>query len=149
MTVKLWRERLSPCHGNAVRLIARRGIGLGLFFTVAVAWATPPFGPPEWTQYRMNSSHNAVYDSGAPALPSRHFKTYAPVRATPVVIGDRLYVGTHLIGGLFTFDIHTGDLVWGDGPPWFRHAPNWVHTDMIDAEGRLFLGYGNRQFKSA
>lgn len=124
-------------------------LGIGMLLIATRASATPPFGPPEWTQYRMDSTHNAVYENGAGALPSRHFKTYAPVRATPVVIGDHLYVGTHLTGGLFAFDVKTGDMLWGDNTPWFRHAPNWVHSDMICADGRLFLGYGNREFKDA
>src|SRR5699024_6022668 len=110
-------------------------------FTALAAWAAPGFGPPEWTQYRLNASNNAVYDDGGPALPSHHFKTGAPVRATPVIVGNHLYIGDHLTGGLFAFDVPTGKLLWGDDNPWFRHAPNWVHTDMIYVDGRLFLGY--------
>ncbi len=121
-----------------------------LLFSLAftTAWAAPAFGPPQWTQYRLNAQNNAVYDDGGAALPSSHFKTGAPVRATPVIVGNHLYIGDHLTGGLFAFNVKSGKLLWGDDNPWFRHAPNWVHSEMIYVNGRLFLGYGNRVFKS-
>lgn len=108
-----------------------------------------PFGPAEWPQYRMGPTRNAVFGNGSPALPDHQFKTRDPVRATPVVVGDHLYIGNHLGGGLFAFDIRTGDLLWGNDNPDWRHAPNWVHSDMVYVDGRIYLGYGNRVFRSA
>lgn len=133
-----------------MHLITRLAAGLILISSaVPAAWAASGFGPPEWTQYRLGASNNAVYDNGGAALPSRYFKTGAPVRATPVVVGNRLYIGDHLTGGLFAFDVKTGKTLWDDDNPWFRHAPNWVHSGMIFVGGRIFLGYGNRVFKNA
>lgn len=117
---------------------------------LGMAAAPPhPFGPSEWPQYRMNATRNAVFEDGDPALPDHHFKTRDPVRATPVVVGDHLYVGDHLSGGLFAFNVLNGDLEWGNDNPYWRHAPNWVHTDMVYADGRIYLGYGNRVFENA
>ncbi len=107
------------------------------------------FGPPEWTQYRAGPSRNAVYDSGAPAQKDTRFKTGDQVRATPVIVGDRLYIGNHETGGMFAFDAKTGRTLWHDNNPYFRHAPNWIHSDMVYAKGRLYVGYGNRVFESA
>lgn len=122
--------------------------------SLIMGWSGPViagqmFGPAGWTQYRLTSTHNAVFDNGAPALPDRHFKTSGQVRATPVVVGNRLFVGNHETGGLFAFDVHTGKALWGYYGPGWRHAPNWVHEDMIYADGRLYVGYGNRMFSSA
>ncbi|MHB1950983.1 MAG: PQQ-binding-like beta-propeller repeat protein [Acidiferrobacteraceae bacterium] len=108
------------------------------------------FGPPEWPQYRLNPTHNAVFVRRAElALPDAHYHTDGPIKANPVIVGNRLYVGNHLSGGLFAFRIQPIKVLWDDDNPWFRHAPNWVHSDMIFVDGRLFLGYGNRVFRSA
>lgn len=106
-------------------------------------------GPSEWRQYRMHPSHNAVFDDGGEPLPSAFYRTGDQVRANPVVIGDRLFVGNHLTGGMFSFDIKTTKPLWHDNNPWFRHAPNWIHSDMIFVNDRIYVGYGNRVFQSA
>jgi outer membrane protein assembly factor BamB len=97
----------------------------------------------------MSATHNAVFSNGSPTLPDGHFHTDGEVRATPVVVGNRLYVGNHLTGGLFAFDVVSGQQLWGNLRPYWRHAPNWVHDDMIVADGRVYLGYGNRVFDNA
>ncbi|SHE65305.1 Outer membrane protein assembly factor BamB, contains PQQ-like beta-propeller repeat [Modicisalibacter ilicicola DSM 19980] len=107
------------------------------------------FGPSRWTQYRLNATNNAVFDNGATPLPRMTFRTGDQVRATPVVVGDALYIGNHATGGMFRFDLPDGKVAWDDDHPWFRHAPNWIHSDMIQADGRIFVGYGNRAFQSA
>jgi outer membrane protein assembly factor BamB len=100
-------------------------------------------GPPEWTQYRMGPTSNAVYRDarGAKAaLPEHVYHTPAPLRATPVVTDGRLFIGNHKTGRLQAFDIKSGKVLW------HNRAPNWVHSEMISAGGRLFVGYGNRNF---
>ncbi|MGH7224446.1 MAG: PQQ-binding-like beta-propeller repeat protein, partial [Gemmataceae bacterium] len=103
-------------------------------------------GPSAWTQYRMGPTHNAVFENGAPASPSRHFGTLDPIRATPVIVGDRLFVGNDGSGAMNSFNIVTGEMYWTNLAPWWRHAPNWIHADMIDADGRIYVAYGNRIF---
>ncbi len=110
--------------------------------------ALAAFGPAEWPQYRLNASNNAVYDNGAQALARTKFRTGDEVRANPVIVGDALYVGNHATGGMFRFDLESGKVIWDDNNPWFRHAPNWIHADMIQAGGRIFVSYGNRVFQS-
>lgn len=105
-------------------------------------------GPSEWCQYRMHPSHNAVFDDGGKPLPSAFYQTSDQVRANPVIVGDRLFVGNHLTGGMFAFDAKTTKLLWNDDRPWFRHAPNWIHSDMIFVNDRIYVGYGNRVFQS-
>ncbi|WP_227369093.1 PQQ-binding-like beta-propeller repeat protein [Halomonas sp. M20] len=105
-------------------------------------------GPTEWTQYRLNARNNAVFDNGGEPLPRMTFRTGDQVRATPVVVGDALYVGNHATGGMFRFDLPSGKVAWNDDYPWYRHTPNWIHSDMIQSDGRIFVGYGNRAFQN-
>ncbi|HEX7381043.1 MAG TPA: PQQ-binding-like beta-propeller repeat protein [Nevskiaceae bacterium] len=113
-----------------------------------VSVAQPAFGPSRWPQYRMTSTNNAIFDNGSSALPDHHFATSEHVVATPVIVGNRLYVGNDISGGLFAFDVRSGKLLWGDESPWWRHAPNWVHSDMVYVDDRIYVGYGNRLFHS-
>jgi outer membrane protein assembly factor BamB len=124
-------------------------ITLTLLFSLAPVFRALAAGPPEWPQYRLHPNHNAVYENQDSALPSAAYKTKDQVRATPVVVGDRLYVGNHDSGGMFAFELASTKMLWGDDNPWFRHAPNWIHSDMVFVNGRIFVGYGNRMFDSA
>lgn len=121
-----------------------------LFFAVSQVSMAAAFGPPEWPQYRLSATHNAVYvNPSVPALPSAHYSTDNAIKANPVIVGDRLYVGNHLTGGLFAFNVRRVKVLWDNDNPWFRHAPNWVHSDMIVVANRIFVGYGNRIFRNA
>lgn len=118
-------------------------IALMALFSAFSATAVP-LGPPDWTQYRMGPTSNAVYkDPGAAAkqaLPRRVYRTGAPIRATPVIVGGKLLVGNHKTGGLTAFDLKTGRVLWRN------RAPNWVHSEMIEAGGLIYVGYGDREF---
>lgn len=111
------------------------------------AGARSGIGPAEWTQYRMDPTSNAVYrDHGAAsgkAMPSRIYHTNAPIRATPVIVDGRLYIGNHKDGGLQAFDLKTGRMLW------HNRAPNWVHSEMTEAGGMIYVGYGDREFVTA
>ncbi|MGC3872690.1 PQQ-binding-like beta-propeller repeat protein [Halomonas sp. GXIMD04776] len=119
-----------------------------LLATSSLAAEEETFGPSQWTQYRINASNNAVFDNGAEPLPRMMFRTGDQVRATPVVVGNALYIGNHASGGMFRFDLPSGKVAWDDDNPWYRHAPNWIHSEMIQADGRIFVGYGNRAFQN-
>jgi outer membrane protein assembly factor BamB len=101
-------------------------------------------GPDEWLQYRMGPSSNAVYrdsDSAANrALPRMTYRTDEGIRATPVIVNNRLFIGNHKSGDLNAFDLVSGRRLWRN------HAPNWVHSEMIQAHGMIFVGYGDREF---
>lgn len=119
--------------------------------TLAMApasWADSPSAPEQWPGYRLQVNNNAVFAGGDDALPETHFKTSGQVRATPVIVGNRLYVGNHETGGMQAFDLESGKMLWGSEEPDFRIAPNWIHSDMIYADDSLFVGYGNRMFQS-
>lgn len=118
-------------------------------FLVSSVTLAAAFGPDQWPQYRMDPTNNAVYQNGGGALPSDAFRTGNQVRATPVVVGNRLYIGNHDGGGMFAFDLKSGKTIWHDDNPHFRHAPNWIHSDMVFVDGTIFVGYGNRFFQSA
>lgn len=99
------------------------------------------FGPEEWHQYRMQGDKNAVFNNGSEPLDYRTYKTPDEVRATPVVVGNKLFIGNHESGNLFAFDVNTGEQLWES------QAPNWVHSEMIYHNGKLYVGYGNRFFQ--
>lgn len=138
---------------------AKLGAANALFWVLVtllcvVGWqkavlADQPEGPQAWPEYRLTTTNNAVFDNGGSARPDSHFETSDQVRATPVIVGNHLYIGNHETGGLFAFDLRTGKTLWDNDNPHWRHAPNWVHSDMIYADGRLYAGYGNRMFQSA
>ncbi|SEA77217.1 Outer membrane protein assembly factor BamB, contains PQQ-like beta-propeller repeat [Thalassobacillus cyri] len=104
--------------------------------------ADAAFGPDEWHEYRLKDDKNAVYNQeGVEPLEAKTFKTADEVRATPVVAGDRLFVGNHNSGDLFAFDVNTGEELWRS------KALNWVHSEMIYNDGTVFVGFGNRFFQ--
>ncbi|WP_066192521.1 outer membrane protein assembly factor BamB family protein [Gracilibacillus timonensis] len=111
------------------------------FFLLPGFVSAEDFGPEEWQQYRMKSDKNAVFDNGSDPLESQVYETADEVRATPVVVGDRLFVGNHNSGDLFAFDIASGEEIWRN------QAPNWIHSEMIYQDGTIFVGYGNRYFQ--
>lgn len=99
------------------------------------------FGPDEWTQYRLENDKNAVYDSNAAPLDYTEFQTADEVRATPVIVGDQMFIGNHDSGDLFAFDVHTGEELW------HSEAPNWIHSEIIYQNGTVYVGFGNRHFQ--
>ncbi|WP_028784041.1 PQQ-binding-like beta-propeller repeat protein [Thalassobacillus devorans] len=104
--------------------------------------ASAEFGPDAWHEYRLKDDKNAVYNQeGVEPLEAKTFKTADEVRATPVVAGDKLFVGNHNSGDLFAFDVNSGEELWRS------KAPNWIHSEMIYNEGTVFVGFGNRFFQ--
>ncbi|WP_088052320.1 outer membrane protein assembly factor BamB family protein [Virgibacillus dakarensis] len=89
----------------------------------------------------MDSDKNAVYDNGSKPLDYHEFQTADEVRATPVVAGNKLFIGNHDSGDLFAFDVTTGEKLWQS------KAPNWIHSEMIYHDGKVYVGFGNRFFQ--
>lgn len=92
----------------------------------------------DWTQYRYAPTKNAVVHSGLDDLLDDGVDAVDQVRSTPVVADGKLFVGNHGVGALQSFDLATGDELWRE------QAPNWVHSEMIYADGTIFVGFGNR-----
>lgn len=99
------------------------------------------FGPEEWHQYRMQSDKNAVFDNGSEPLTYQTYETTDEVRATPVIVGNKLFIGNHESGDLHAFDVHSGEQLWEN------QAPNWIHSEMIYHNGKVYVGFGNRFFR--
>ncbi|WP_051353205.1 PQQ-binding-like beta-propeller repeat protein [Thalassobacillus devorans] len=118
------------------------GAVLLLYLLIAPAGAWAAFGPDEWLEYRLNDSNNPVFNQeGVKPLEATTFETEDEIRSTPVVAGDRMFVGNHNTGGMFAFDIKTGEQLWQN------QAPNWIHSEMIYHDGTVYVGYGNRFFQ--
>jgi outer membrane protein assembly factor BamB len=113
------------------------------------AFADNSFGPDAWPEYRLDTTNNAVFDNGQGALPAHHYHLGFQVRATPVIVGNRLFIGAHGSGAMYSFNVRTGKKYWDYNNPYWRHAPNWIHSDMVYVDGRIYVGYGNRYFDSA
>lgn len=92
----------------------------------------------DWTQYRYAPTKNAHVDSGLDDLLDDGVVTADEVRSTPVIANGKMFVGNHGTGALQAFDLATGDVLWSE------QAPNWVHSEMIYADGTIFVGFGNR-----
>lgn len=86
----------------------------------------------EWTQYRLNSKNNPVI-SNHKGIFDTSLKTNNEIRSTPVVVDDRIYVGNHDSGDVSAYNLETGELKW------HKQAPNWVHSEMIDVDGKIFV----------
>nr|WP_298412155.1 PQQ-binding-like beta-propeller repeat protein [uncultured Halomonas sp.] len=121
---------------------------LTLFACLIIASWVPAYSAvaaPEnsetWTQYRLNPKNNPVVTNDALSGIASVFTTDNQVRSTPVVVGNRIYVGNHNSGDLQAFNLESGERLWKN------RAPNWVHSEMILADDRLFVGYGNRFYQ--
>lgn len=102
---------------------------------------TDVFGPDEWTQYRMNSENNPVFQNGMKKNLKQVIKTDDEVRSTPVIVGNNVYVGNDKTGGIYSYNINSKKMDWK------AKAPNWIHSEIIYSNGQLFVGYGNRFFQ--
>jgi len=116
-------------------------VGFIVILSPSFAEAADSFGPEEWHQYRMKGDKNAVFDNGSDPLESQKFKTVNEVRATPVIVGDQLFIGNHDSGELLAFDVNSGEKLWEN------EAPNWIHSEMIYHNGKVYVGFGNRFFQ--
>ncbi|WP_333619851.1 outer membrane protein assembly factor BamB family protein [Dietzia sp.] len=135
------RAAFTPRRPHRLRLVPN-----ALFAAATVATAAAGSGIASaadngnWTQYRSTPTHNTHVSSGVEDLFSGAISTDGEVRATPVVAGGKLFIGNHGTGALQAYDLTDGRQLWKSS------APNWVHSEMIYADGAVFVGYGNRFF---
>src|SRR5699024_4109324 len=84
---------------------------------------------------------NAVYENSNDSMHEKTYTTSNMVRSTPVIVSDRLFIGNHDSGELFAIDVNTGEKIWEE------QAPNWIHSEMIYHDEKVFVGFGNRFFQ--
>lgn len=116
-------------------------LSLFLLGMVPLTVSAESFGPDEWHQYRMQSDKNAVFHNDSEPLEYQTYETSDEVRATPVIVGNKLFIGNHETGDLHAFDVHSGEQLWEN------QAPNWIHSEMIYHNGKVYVGFGNRFFR--
>ncbi len=94
--------------------------------------------PTQWTKYRLDPSNNAVF--GDPSLAVRWTTHSSNVPFTNVTVANGIaYVGA-MNNKLIAYDATSGAVLW--------NAPvnNWIMSDPIVAEGKVFVGSGDRYF---
>ncbi|RWZ50171.1 hypothetical protein EQV77_17530 [Halobacillus fulvus] len=111
-----------------------------LILVPAVA-AASTIGPSEWTQYRLNSENNPVYESDFDQKLEDAIETNDQIRSTPVVVGNNIYIGNHNTGDIFSYNLIDQEMNWES------QAPNWIHSELIYVGDQLFVGYGNRFYQ--
>ncbi len=68
----------------------------------------------EWPMYHRSPSHSAFVDSGPLAIEGLvqwTFETESPIRASPSIVGDRVFLATGR-RGVVALDAETGDQIW-------------------------------------
>lgn len=92
----------------------------------------------EWTQYRNGPTNNAVIESDVEDIYTGTLESPDAIRATPVVADGKLFIGNHGAGDMQAFDLSTGEQLW------HVEGMNWIHSEMIYSQGRVFVGLGHR-----
>ncbi|GAM16253.1 cell surface protein [Mesobacillus selenatarsenatis SF-1] len=99
------------------------------------------FGPSEWSQYRLNPENNPVYHSEFDSRLKDIINTGDEIRSTPVVIGNNVFIGNHNSGGIYSYNLINKKMNWQ------TKAPNWIHSEIINVNNQLFVGFGNRFYQ--
>ena len=99
------------------------------------------FGPDEWSQFRINSENNPVFESESNGSLEDIIETDNEIRSTPVIVGNNMYIGNHESGDIYSYNIIEEKMNWKNT------APNWIHSEIIYMNDQLFVGYGNRHFQ--
>lgn len=126
-----------------MRRVFLKGISITVLLLFGMSFPIQAqFGPDEWTQYRLNTENNPVFNSeGKKGSYDLKLKTENEIRSTPVVVGDNVYIGNHKSGDIYSYNLESGKLNWKS------KAPNWIHSEIIYVNDQLFVGYGNRFFQ--
>jgi outer membrane protein assembly factor BamB len=111
--------------------------------SVSAAENTPStVWPTEVTSTQIYPNLNPLWGSAISSDINWSYDTNGDQPFTSVVVVDGLaYVGS-MMNMEYAFDAVTGKLVWS------FEADNWIMTNPIVADGKIFLGSGNRLFPS-
>lgn len=102
---------------------------------LAVASAMQP-PAPQWTQFRLDGSHNVVVDQ--PLDTSWTTVTGGGISSSPAVSGSLLYIGNNK-GYLDAIDLPTGNIVWS------KHLSNALMSQPLLYDGLVIVGEGDEQ----
>jgi len=96
--------------------------------------------PTAWTKFRLNQDNNAVWSDGV--SPAVKWKTHvdATIIGDASVVNNVVYVGTEE-QKVLAFNATTGQQLWSTA------VDNRIRDQVIVADGKLFVGTGNRNFK--
>jgi eukaryotic-like serine/threonine-protein kinase len=90
-----------------------RSFGMRLLSCSFVGWASAALAA-DATSFRAGAAHRGVFDGSAPqrlAGARWKFQTAGPIRSSPVVAGDRVFVGSD-DGNLYAIDAASGREMW-------------------------------------
>lgn len=117
---------------------AAAAVAFAAVLSIAALPALAADGSNSWTQYRNGPTNNAVISSEVEDIYTGSLETPDAIRATPVIADGKVFIGNHGVGDMQAFDLSTGEKLWHvDGM-------NWIHSEMIYSEGRLYVGLGHR-----
>ena len=111
---------------------------------VAKADDPQPEWPTQALSMRYDNSHNAVWGTALDSDINWTFDTKDPMDTpfTDVIVVDGIaYFGT-MMNNVYALDAVTGKQLWK------FMANNWIMTDPVVADGKLFAGSGNRLFQN-
>lgn len=103
-----------------------------------LATSEPPSIGGTWLQYRGDARRTGKCCDQSPSY-SWRATIGSEIRSTPSVAGDLLLVGAHNSGDIVAIDRRTGSLAWR------TRAPNWIHNDVVIADGLVLAGTGNSE----
>lgn len=105
--------------------------------------ASPAAWPTEVTSIGMGPSLNAVWGTAVSSDINWTFDTHGDTPFTNVIVVNGLaYVGS-MLNYVYALNAVTGRLAWK------FLADNWIMTNPVVAEGKLFIGSGNRFYQTA
>ncbi len=130
--------RPSPLPRGLV-IVALLSLMLGMGLSVTRADQAPNW-PTSWTKFRFAPDNNAVWN--APNATAAKWKTHvgATLITDASIANGVLYMGSEE-SKVLAFDAASGKQLW------VTEVDNRIRGQMLVADGKVFLGTGNRDFK--
>lgn len=110
---------------------------LAAFAAIAVARAAMVQTSEEWTQFRLDGTHNVVL-ANTPLDVSWTAVTGGGISSSPAVSGTTMYIGNNK-GYLSAIDLETGGTIWK------KHLANDLMSQPLLYNGLVIIGEGDEQ----
>ncbi len=111
-----------------------KAAGCGALVASATIAAMQP--QSNWTQFRLDTTHNVVIGNALRA--NWTTVTGGPISSSPIVSGNTVYIGNNH-GFVDAIDARTGRIIWS------RHLSNDVMSQPLLYDGELIVGEGDEQ----